>query len=766
MSKLVAFVQATSSTLKTMQAQLQPPPVEDVTPTEAPPGPSRISPDDSAFSSTEMTVETDIPPSAADREPFQQSPNTHSNTPIATATSVDAIATTMTAATCGNEAETQPCIQSDRSPRDSADSIRDARSEPAVTPSPSPTSSSWSAKSPAAIHASPPTPIVLPSPADIAALEHQLSVSGSNLREAFDRLSRSRVEEDSCSKKAHLEESRMEETIEWMLAMQGVLWPENVPDRELGRPILPEQASHSGRGRSKKKVKGAGSSDPDLVSGPHSGEILMAHEESEIEDIAEKKATAQKAQESGPPMFVFFAPIPTPQPLKAPSTSSKSKDLLSYGMRNALDAARMLGILEVVDVDTTMEAFRWMAWCFRCLHVLRIPPATYTLKRLINCCRPLKLADERVVRAIGGILSRSQAWKNKARKLVFGGQSPPIHLPSSVTKKLDTGKLHALIAEGAMVPVTSALKEHLVRTWDQMLQTATTASSTLPSSALPSEQADTPSTAAGGKPKRVSKAAASPAVPGIAAFTVTTMTSEVINSSDEEEGDEEENDGEEVGISSGSSVAQDRAPSSLPSLSSQSDATTTLSTGLREKRQRDGGEWCRDCVHTTLSPSMWASLPTLWPPSITVRQVLTVPKRLGPLTALANRNSNASNNNSKKNYATSDARSSSNSSNSSNCSSSGTVGGSAPGSSSNNNNNDYTGVNKAISSSSGSKDGDSSLRNSQDARDDNNLSKIRLAHDSTEIRGDSSGNNINNTNHDPFAILSQPSLPSQSSTPS
>ena len=45
-------------------------------------------------------------------------------------------------------------------------------------------------------------PLVLPTPSDIAALEHQLSLCGNNLREAFDRLSRSRVEEDSCSKKA------------------------------------------------------------------------------------------------------------------------------------------------------------------------------------------------------------------------------------------------------------------------------------------------------------------------------------------------------------------------------------------------------------------------------------------------------------------------------------------------------------------------------------------------------------------------------------
>jgi hypothetical protein len=83
-----------------------------------------------------------------------------------------------------------------------------------------------------------------------------------------------------------------------------------------------------------------------------------------------------------PTLHPFYAPIPPPYDKE--SSSSTSEDLLPYGMINALDAAVMLGIQDIKDVDTIIEAFRWMAWCFRCLHVLRIPPATHTLKRLLR----------------------------------------------------------------------------------------------------------------------------------------------------------------------------------------------------------------------------------------------------------------------------------------------------------------------------------------------------------------------------------------------
>ena len=728
MSKLVALVQTTTATLKMMQAQLRPSPVKAEITTEVPPDCSQVVSADSAVDSTEMNVETE---SATDNTDCK-SPQLFSH--IAMVTPVSTVDTATTLVTAVDEATTQVDTHVDHSIVEPTNPLKDCgivtESGPAaVMPI---ITSSISTSTPIAVSSTTNTttevPLVLPTPSDIAALEHQLSLCGNNLREAFDRLSRSRVEEDSCSKKAQLEESRMEETIEWMLAMQGVLWPENVPDRELGRPILPEQPPYFSNTVTKPEVSGL-----NLLQGHHSRES-MSHEESEIEDEAANLVKPEIAQDNGPPTFVFFAPVPTAQPLTTLSSCSKSKDLLSYGMRNALDAARMLGILEVVDVDTTMEAFRWMAWCFRCLHTLRIPPATYTLKRLIDCCKPLKLADERIVRAVGGILSRSQAWKSKARRLIYGGQIPPSQVPSSVTKKLDTSKLHVLIAEGGMVPVTSALKDHLVRTWDLMIQSATSLPSTVLSSLMQPEQHQSvpPAVAAGGKPKRVPKIAANVAVPGVAPFTMTTMTSEVMNSSDEEDLEGEYNI-DHISSMTSSSAAQEEA-FSLPS----SEQKLLQPRIARKKRipntSNDGIEIVsyRDCVRTPLSPSMWASLPSLWPPSITVRQVLTESKRQGPLSSLANRNGNSSKNNNKSS-SSGGGSSSGNGCDSGNGSGSGSSSGNGCGSSSGN------GSGNGCVSGSGNGSGSGSGSGNGCGSSSGNGSGIGISSDSSNVSGNGCG---------------------------
>ena len=60
---------------------------------------------------------------------------------------------------------------------------------------------------------------------------------------------------------------------------------------------------------------------------------------------------------SEPLKYAFYAPVPLP-PSPSSASNPKSKDFLTYGMCNALDAARLLRIIDVVDVDTMIEAFR------------------------------------------------------------------------------------------------------------------------------------------------------------------------------------------------------------------------------------------------------------------------------------------------------------------------------------------------------------------------------------------------------------------------
>lgn len=187
-------------------------------------------------------------------------------------------------------------------------------------------------KAPASISPFPPSSSAPLSNSDIAALEQQLSASGATLRDAFERLSRSRAEEESCLKKAQLEESRIEETVEWMLAMQGVLWPENVPDRELGRPILPERPLSPSSPRSPSKPSDPSSQSERGTDGREGKE----GKEGEGDDVAheeeqEEQRPIESTDISGARKFLFYVPIPKAPPLKPAHHCSRSKDLLSYG---------------------------------------------------------------------------------------------------------------------------------------------------------------------------------------------------------------------------------------------------------------------------------------------------------------------------------------------------------------------------------------------------------------------------------------------------
>ena len=416
-----------------------------------------------------------------------------------------------------------------------------------------------------------------------------------------------------------MEELRIEETTEWMLAMQGVLWPENAMDRELGRPVLPVQPPSLSRQEGKQK----GST---IMSSVASSTVIEIDLDAEDED---EEGEEEGAASSEPLKHAFYAPVPCP-PNRATASFTKSKDFLSDGMCNALDAARLLRILEVVDVDTMMEAFRWMAWCHRCLHMLRIPPATQTLKRLLACCKPFKLADDKILKAVGGILSRSLAWKGKVRKLISPGvriPHPTLPLPH-VNVNMDTTRLHLLIAEGGMVPMTSKLKDHLVRAWDEAVLRASNAPAiSISSQTIAQPQSVDGTSQSTGKTKRTPKSNAIPPVSGIAKSIAISMAGDVAESSDDDDdGDATEEDpkrSESSSASDSSNVTDETLITSSFSSSSTLPRTDSAPSLESKKKQMYDREVSRAYVYTTLSPAMWAPLPALWPPSLSVRQVST-----------------------------------------------------------------------------------------------------------------------------------------------
>mmetsp|Transcript_27861 Transcript_27861/g.46820 ORF Transcript_27861/g.46820 Transcript_27861/m.46820 type:complete len:513 (-) Transcript_27861:81-1619(-) len=124
--------------------------------------------------------------------------------------------------------------------------------------------------------------------------------------------------------------------------------------------------------------------------------------------------------------------------------------LLPIGLVHMERAAALVGILSLDDVVIVLEAFRWMSWVNLCLHMLRLPPTTAALRRLLDVTRGMRCTDDKIIKLLTSVLQRSGAWKTKARKTL-----------NSQQKKLDLGRFQNLALEGNSLPFTSRIKDKL-----------------------------------------------------------------------------------------------------------------------------------------------------------------------------------------------------------------------------------------------------------------------------------------------------------------
>jgi hypothetical protein len=95
---------------------------------------------------------------------------------------------------------------------------------------------------------------------------------------------------------------------------------------------------------------------------------------------------------------------------KSPEEEDAGRPLLNgfpNGLLNSIDYANKLGLDKVHDVRVIIDGFRWMTWCYQCLAVLRLPPTSRQLKQLIDSSGTCKLADEKIVKILSGILMRA-----------------------------------------------------------------------------------------------------------------------------------------------------------------------------------------------------------------------------------------------------------------------------------------------------------------------------------------------------------------------
>lgn len=175
---------------------------------------------------------------------------------------------------------------------------------------------------------------------------------------------------------------------------------------------------------------------------------------------------------------------------------------LPEGIRLAATAAQASQIMEFDDVAVVVEAFRWMSWCYFALAVLRGPSNTSSLKLLIELSRSIRVADDKIVKALASVLNRATQWKTKARKLIshwqqhqhlYQHQHQHQHQRSSLSSSssssstsmvvqfTDCAKLNAIVLDGSCIPITTRVKTCLKRLHDAYLQQHPEAAATVSS---------------------------------------------------------------------------------------------------------------------------------------------------------------------------------------------------------------------------------------------------------------------------------------------
>jgi hypothetical protein len=162
------------------------------------------------------------------------------------------------------------------------------------------------------------------------------------MRSATTNLQLAMDEENLLMKELDAEKVKVPMVREWMQAMQGVLWPGNKEDLEIGRPIQP----------------------PGKTSSSSSSANNAARDEFSVTELG------------------------------------LDRGLLSEGMQKAHCAAVALNIHLIEDVIQVFEGFKWMSWLCLFLHSLRRPMPTRAMRLFIEAYKPLKLQDEKVTKPL------------------------------------------------------------------------------------------------------------------------------------------------------------------------------------------------------------------------------------------------------------------------------------------------------------------------------------------------------------------------------
>lgn len=80
--------------------------------------------------------------------------------------------------------------------------------------------------------------------------------------------------------------------------------------------------------------------------------------------------------------------------------------LLPTSIQGMAMRAQLTGIHMIEDVAQLIDYFKWISWCHLALHLLRYPPPSVLLKKLVEVTKKFKVYDEKILKTISSLLTR------------------------------------------------------------------------------------------------------------------------------------------------------------------------------------------------------------------------------------------------------------------------------------------------------------------------------------------------------------------------
>ena len=259
-------------------------------------------------------------------------------------------------------------------------------------------------------------------PNDLLFIETTLAQIQRNIDESRARLSKTLAEEHYVTRQILLETTHRQSATDWMQAMQGVMWPGNPEDLEIGRPLLPFQSTCTPAVSVKTNTSGKlPSTAAGAWSSPHttsSDDILGS---SLIVNFSMANLHLLPTSSSAKPVVPAAGASGKPSQPKQFTVFNHPTRLLPSGMEKAYEAAKALSIIEIEDVLLIFEAFRYMSWLNITLHCLRRPLPVVVLKLLLTSVQSFTSSsvaaspastvypwiDEKLIKALSAIMTRA-----------------------------------------------------------------------------------------------------------------------------------------------------------------------------------------------------------------------------------------------------------------------------------------------------------------------------------------------------------------------